>query len=188
MVIAVSYAAAWIYHLVNQADYQSRDPVPDFDWTSPGYGRAVGAHFFYRIGHEAVGTWLYWVLGSYDIEFDTLTLTASILRAGESLGSACSYGAGSSSKTSLMTCLIIAAVLWFAAVPSTTYSAWIVKDTDPEGSLPQDLTKEDSAALSTTEKNHQRESNNVRDADDEGADDKGADDKGADDSASNKWV
>lgn len=71
---------------------------------------------------------MYWVLGTWDSDFDQLALTASLLRAGESLGSTCSYGVGASSSTSLMVNLIVAVVVWFVAAPATTYSAWVVPD------------------------------------------------------------
>lgn len=147
--IAAVYIASWIYQFVNQAEYDRLDPAPTFDWSSPGFGRAVGAYFVYRIGYEAVGTWMYWVLGTYDSEFDTLALTASLLRSGESLGSTFSYGVGTSSA-SLMTNLIVAAVVWFVGAPFSTYSAWIVTDSIPEGSLDVAQT-DDSTAVSITE-------------------------------------
>lgn len=75
-----------------------------------------------------VGTWMYWVLGTYNADFDQLALTAALLRSGESLGSTCSYGVGASSSASLMTNLIVAAVVWFVGAPTATYSAWIVTD------------------------------------------------------------
>lgn len=135
--VAAIYIAAWIYQFINQADYESQSPTPEFDWTSPGFGRAVGAYLVYRIGYEAVGTWMYWVLGTYDAEFDTLALTASLLRSGESLGSTFSYAVGASSA-SLMTNLVVAAVVWFVAVPFSTYSACVVEDKTAVSSLEGD--------------------------------------------------
>lgn len=78
---------------------------------------------------------MYWVLGTFDSEIDTLALTASILRSGESLGSCISYATGSARSVSLMTNLIIAAVVWFASVPSTTYTSLKVADIHERGTL-----------------------------------------------------
>lgn len=81
-----------------------------------------------RIAYEACGTWVYRVIGTYDSEFDTLALTETVLRAGESLGSTFSYAVGATDSASLMDNLIVAAVVWFAAVPATTYCAWSIRD------------------------------------------------------------
>ncbi|KAL1311445.1 hypothetical protein AAFC00_001605 [Neodothiora populina] len=143
--ILVTYVGGWIYQFYTQAMYERQDPRPVFDWSSPEYGRAIGAYFLYRIGYECAGPWMYWVLGTYDTEFDTLALTAALLRAGESLGSACSYGVGAS-NASLMTNLIVAAVVWFASVPSASYSAWIVQDVRTGGTLEGRLADDSSSS------------------------------------------
>ena len=96
------------------------------------------AYDSFRVGYEAASTWMYWVLGTYDSHFDTLALTSSLLRSGESLGSTFSYGVGAAKSASLMTNLIVAAVVWFVSVPAATYSAWIVQDDEPRGTLASD--------------------------------------------------
>ncbi|KAI5243987.1 hypothetical protein E4T42_07240 [Aureobasidium subglaciale] len=88
----------------------------------------------YRIAYEACGTWMYWIIGTYDVEIDKLALTSALLRSGESFGSTMSYAVGSMSSASMMVNLIVAAVMWFGAVTTTTWSAWQVKDvTEDEG-------------------------------------------------------
>ncbi|KAK2598340.1 hypothetical protein N8I77_011760 [Diaporthe amygdali] len=145
IVIAVIYIAGWIYQFINQADYQKEDTV--FDWSSPGYARGLCAYLLYRVGYEAVGTWMYWLLGTYDTHFDTLALTSALLRSGESLGSTFSYAVGASKSASLMTNLIVAAVVWFASAPMATWSAWKVTDSQEE----ETLAVEDSATTSINE-------------------------------------
>lgn len=90
---------------------------------------------------------MYWLLGTYDTHFDTLALTSALLRSGESLGSTFSYAVGASKSASLMTNLIVAAVVWFASVPMATWSAWNVKDSQEE----ETLAVEGSAATSINE-------------------------------------
>lgn len=78
---------------------------------------------------------MYWLLGTYDTHFDTLALTSSLLRSGESLGSTFSYAVGASKSASLMTNLIVAAVVWFVSAPMATWSAWKVADSQEEETL-----------------------------------------------------
>jgi hypothetical protein len=77
------------------------------------------------------GVWMYWILGTYDADVDTLSLTTGLLRSCESLGSSFSYAVGAVSSATLMTNLIVAAVTFFVSVPTTTWAAWLVPD-EPE--------------------------------------------------------
>lgn len=54
----------------------------------------------------------------------------AVLRGGESLGSALAYAVGSVRSASLMTNLIVATVVFYAAVPFTTWAAHLIKDRD----------------------------------------------------------
>lgn len=75
--------------------------------------------------------WLYWALGSFDTEADTIALSMGILRSGESAGQAFAYAVGSVKSASLMTNLIIAVVTFYVAVPFTTWAAFLVRDRAP---------------------------------------------------------
>jgi hypothetical protein len=59
---------------------------------------------------------------------DTIALSMGVLRSGESLGSAFAYAVGSVKSASLLTNLIVATVVFYAAVPATTWAAWLVQD------------------------------------------------------------
>ncbi|KZF19549.1 MFS general substrate transporter [Xylona heveae TC161] len=128
--IFVAYTATWIYNFVMQKKLQEENASLDID--SPGFGKAVGVYILYRIGFEAINVWMYWVLGTLDADIATLALSTSLLRAGESLGSTFSYGVGASKSASLMTNLTVSAVVFWASVPTTTWSAWKVTDVKPE--------------------------------------------------------
>ncbi|KAF2146964.1 uncharacterized protein K452DRAFT_218703 [Aplosporella prunicola CBS 121167] len=130
LLITVFYTATWIWNFVLQADLAKTSPQLDID--SPGFGRAVGVYIFYRIGYEIASVWQYWVLGTFDSDIATLAYTTSILRAGESLGSTFSYGVGASKSASLMTNLIVAAVVFWVSVPTTFWAAWRVTDAEVE--------------------------------------------------------
>jgi hypothetical protein len=81
-----------------------------------------------RVGYEALNVWMYWILGTFDAEVDTLALTTALLRGGESLGSAFSYGVGASKSASLLTNLIVSATVFWASVLPTTWSVWSIHD------------------------------------------------------------
>lgn len=92
-----------------------------------------------RIAYETVGVWLYWTLGTFDVEADTIALSMGVLRSGESLGSALAYAVGSVRSASLMTNLIISVVVFYVGAPATTWAALLVKDR-----LPGELESSDS--------------------------------------------
>lgn len=85
----------------------------------------------HSIGSNASVVWTYWILGTYDSHVDTLAYTTALLRSAESLGFAIAYGIGSSSRTSLMTNLVVSFVVFWISVPCTTYVAWKVQEGNP---------------------------------------------------------
>jgi hypothetical protein len=84
--------------------------------------------------------WVYWILGTYDSHTDTLALTTGLLRSSESLGSSLSFAIGSSADMSLLTNLLIAAAVFWASVPTSTWASWMVPDLPASTST--DLTEE----------------------------------------------
>lgn len=75
---------------------------------------------------------MYWILGTLNTDVDTLALTSALLRGGESLGSAFSYGVGASKSASLLTNLIVAATVFWVSVPPTTWSMVSLRDEKEE--------------------------------------------------------
>lgn len=120
------YTASYVYNFVTEKEFQGTGVV--FDYTSPGYARAVAVYCLWRIPNEGITVWLYWVLGTFDEDVNTLAHTTALLRAFESLGQAIPYGIGSNSHVSLMTHLVLAAVTFWLSVPPTFWSAWLVTD------------------------------------------------------------
>ncbi|TDZ24119.1 UNC93-like protein [Colletotrichum orbiculare MAFF 240422] len=103
----------------------------EIDWSSAGFGEGVAIFILYRIAYETVGVWLYWTLGTFDVDADIIALSMGVLRSGESLGSALAYAVGSVRSASLMTNLIVSVVVFYAAVPATTWAALLVRDRLP---------------------------------------------------------
>ncbi|KAK0659241.1 hypothetical protein DIS24_g4190 [Lasiodiplodia hormozganensis] len=123
------FTGTWVWNVVVQEKWARESPV--IDWTSGNFGAGVGIYIIYRIAYEVVGVWLYWALGSFDTEADTIALSMGILRSAESLGQAFAYAVGSVRSASLMTNLIVAIVTFYVAAPFTTWAAFLVQDRAP---------------------------------------------------------
>ncbi|KAF6795034.1 duf895 domain membrane protein [Colletotrichum sojae] len=132
------FTLVWVWNIVVQERW-ARESPGEIDWSSPSFGEGVAIFILYRIAYETVGVWLYWTLGTFDVEADTIALSMGVLRSGESLGSALSYAVGSVRSASLMTNLIVSVVVFYVGVPATTWAALLVKDR-----LPGELSGPDS--------------------------------------------
>ncbi|KAF7543406.1 hypothetical protein G7Z17_g10767 [Cylindrodendrum hubeiense] len=129
------FTLVWIWNIVIQERWARESPGA-IDWSSHNYGQGVAIFILYRIAYETVGVWLYWVLGTHDNDMDTIALSMAVLRGGEALGSALAYAVGSVRSASLMTNLIIATVMFYVAVPFTTWAAYLIKDRLPGEDAP----------------------------------------------------
>ncbi|WYZ34590.1 hypothetical protein EsH8_I_000866 [Colletotrichum jinshuiense] len=132
------FTLVWIWNLVVQERWAKHSPGA-IDWSSSSFGEGLAIFVLYRIAYETVGVWLYWTLGTFDVEADTIALSMGVLRSGESLGSALAYAVGSVRSASLMTNLIISVVVFYVGAPATTWAALLVKDR-----LPGELESSDS--------------------------------------------
>ncbi|KAI9837973.1 MAG: hypothetical protein M1819_006127 [Sarea resinae] len=135
------FIGIWIYNLVVQVHYSKTHPTIDIH--SHEFSRAVGVYILFRIGYQAGSLWVYWILGTFNVEVDNLALTTGLLRAGESLGSAFSYTVGAVKAASLLTNLIVAVVVFMASVPPTTWAAWLVTDDKTVGDLEEEVEGEE---------------------------------------------
>ncbi|OLN85053.1 UNC93-like protein 8 [Colletotrichum chlorophyti] len=132
------FTLVWVWNLVVQERWAKQSPG-EIDWSSGNFGEGVAIFILYRIAYEIVGVWLYWALGTFDVEADTIALSMGVLRSGESLGSALSYAVGSVRSASLMTNLIVSVVVFYVGVPATTWASHLIKDR-----LPGELSGSDS--------------------------------------------
>ncbi|KAK2782567.1 hypothetical protein FQN53_009700 [Emmonsiellopsis sp. PD_33] len=126
LIIVLSFTATFIYNFVLEAEFSRTKPALDI--YSSDYGRAVAVYCLYRIGYETVSIWLFWLLGTFDSDIDTLAYSTALLNSGQSLGSALAFAVGSVPSVSMMNNLIISAVVLWASIPTTTWSAWKIKD------------------------------------------------------------
>lgn len=77
--------------------------------------------------NESHYMFVYWIIGTFNNDIETLTLTVGIVRSFESIGSAVSYGLGAA-KLPPMTNLIVSFVMFFIAVPATSMVTFLVPD------------------------------------------------------------
>lgn len=70
---------------------------------------------------------VYWLIGIFFNDVETLTLGVGLVRSFESLGSALSFGIGAAKITPLVN-LIVAVVMFAVCIPTTTMAVWMVPE------------------------------------------------------------
>lgn len=126
IVLFACYTATYIYNLVLEAEFGKSHPV--YDIYTPGFARAVLPYLIYWIGYNAFAVWGYWILGCFDTGIENLTFASAVVRSSESLASTISYALGSSRNVTLLQNIVVAAAVFWASVPTTTWSTWQVKE------------------------------------------------------------
>lgn len=71
---------------------------------------------------------VYWIIGTFNNDIETLTLSVGIVRSFESLGSAVSFGIGAAHGISPMTNLIVAFVMFVICIPTTSFVVFQVPE------------------------------------------------------------
>lgn len=71
---------------------------------------------------------VYWIIGTFNNDIETLTLTVGIVRSFESFGSAVSFGLGAASAVSPMANLIVAFVMFVICIPATSFVVFEVPE------------------------------------------------------------
>lgn len=87
---------------------------------------------------------VYWIIGIFNNDIETLTLTVGIVRAFESVGSAVSYGLGAAHGVSPMANLIVAFVMFIICIPTTSMVVFEVPEHPVEKEI---LISEDEAEI-----------------------------------------
>ncbi|KAF7557268.1 hypothetical protein G7Z17_g807 [Cylindrodendrum hubeiense] len=141
----------WVMNFYLQATLQSQDPPPVLDIFSPGYAKAITAYCLFSIAGNASVVWMYWMLGLFSDDLDTLAYTTGILRSAESVGFAAAYGIGSNSNISLMTNLAVSFVVFVVSVPFTCYVAWKGEDLEKNKSSLSEIAQLDEDHTSDPE-------------------------------------
>lgn len=70
--------------------------------------------------NESHYMFVYWIIGTFNNDIETLTLTVGIVRSFESLGSAVAFGLGAANGVSPMANLLVAFVMFVICIPTTS--------------------------------------------------------------------
>ncbi|KAL4922139.1 hypothetical protein BDW62DRAFT_217948 [Aspergillus aurantiobrunneus] len=116
-----------------------KDTQPTIDWAQPDFGRGFAVNVLFRLMNESHYMFVYWLLGVFNDDLETLTLTVGIARCFESVGSCLSFGIGPA-EVSPMVNLIVAFVIFVVCIPTTSWVVFMV----PEH--PQSVPKDDESS------------------------------------------
>ncbi|RDW77598.1 hypothetical protein BP6252_05651 [Coleophoma cylindrospora] len=108
------------WQIANQKKYESTVPAVTLDWDTPGFGRGFAATVLFRFMNESHYMFVYWIIGTFNNDIETLTLTVGIVRSFESLGSAMAFGLGAAHGVSPMANLVVAFVMFLICIPATS--------------------------------------------------------------------
>ncbi|RYN36921.1 hypothetical protein AA0113_g2622 [Alternaria arborescens] len=97
------------------------------DWDLPGFGRGFAVNVLFRFMNESHYMFVYWILGAFFDDIETLTLAVGLLRSFESVGSCLAFGIGAA-KIEPMANLIVAFVMFAITIPSTFAATFLVPE------------------------------------------------------------
>lgn len=129
------------WQIANEKFYRDAVPAITLDWSTPGFGRGFASMMLIRFMNESHYMFVYWIVGTFFDDIETLTLSVGIIRSFESVGSCLAFGIGAA-KVSPMVNLIIAYVMFFITIPATTYATFLV----PERPTVVKLLEEDASS------------------------------------------
>ncbi|KAG9193169.1 hypothetical protein G6011_03204 [Alternaria panax] len=113
------------WQVANEKMYASSKVT--LDWDLPGFGRGFAVNVLFRFMNESHYMFVYWILGAFFDDIETLTLAVGLLRSFESVGSCLAFGIGAA-KIEPMINLIIAFVMFAITIPSTFAATFLVPE------------------------------------------------------------
>ncbi|KAL1624668.1 hypothetical protein SLS56_007731 [Neofusicoccum ribis] len=141
-IFSVIMLALFAWQVANENLYANASPKVTLDWSNPGFGRGFAVNVLFRFMNESHYMFVYWILGTYFDDMETLTLAVGLMRSFESIGSCLSFGVGAA-KVEPMVNLIIAFVMFGITIPSTFAATFLV----PERPLDLRKPEEDASSL-----------------------------------------
>jgi len=124
---AIIMFGLFAWQVANEQLYSTAAQKVTLDWDTPGFGRAFAVNTLFRLMNESHYVFVYWILGTFNNDMETLTLTVGIVRSFESVGSCLAFGLGAA-KISPMANLIVAFVAFTLAVPATTMVVFLIPE------------------------------------------------------------
>ncbi|KAL2190299.1 MFS general substrate transporter [Thermothelomyces heterothallicus CBS 203.75] len=132
------------WQVSNEKLYGDSNPRVTLDWENPGFGRGFASMVILRFLNESHYMFVYWIVGAFFDDIETLTLAVGLVRTFESVGSSIAFGIGASSASPMVN-LIIAFAMFGFTIPATSLVVFMV----PE--RPVDLRKKEIEASSVGE-------------------------------------
>lgn len=124
---AVVMSSMYVWQYVVETDYRGADPPVTLDWAQPGFGRGFAVQVIFRFMNESHYMFVYWLVGIFFNDIETLALAVGLLRSFESLGSCLAFAIGAV-KVSPLVNLIVASVMFFICIPFTFAAVWLVPE------------------------------------------------------------
>ncbi|KAK3352731.1 major facilitator superfamily domain-containing protein [Lasiosphaeria hispida] len=119
--------ASFGWQVANEKLYSSTVPRTTLDWDLPGFGRGFASMVVLRFFNESHYMFVYWLIGTFFDDLETLTLAVGIVRSFESIGSCVAFGIGAS-QVSPMVNLIIAFAMFGLTIPATSFVVFMVPE------------------------------------------------------------
>ncbi|KAK4448320.1 major facilitator superfamily domain-containing protein [Podospora aff. communis PSN243] len=130
------------WQVSNEKLYGDSNPRVTLDWENPGFGRGFASMVILRFLNESHYMFVYWLMGAFFDDLETLTLAVGIVRSFESLGSCISFGIGAA-QLSPMVNLIIAFVMFSLTIPATSWVVFLVPERPSQIRKDDDSTSEE---------------------------------------------
>lgn len=122
--------ATFGWQVANEKLYGDSSPRITLDWDNAGFGRGFASMVILRFLNGSHYMFVYWVIGSFFDDLETLTLAVGIMRSFESLGSCIAFGIGASTVSPMVN-LIIAFAMFGLTIPATSLAVFLVPERPP---------------------------------------------------------
>lgn len=126
-VFSVSMLGIMSWQVANEKFYADTIPSVTLDWDNPGFGRGFASMILIRFFNESHYMFVYWIVGTFFDDLESLTLSVGIIRSFESVGSCLAFGIGAA-KVAPMINLIVAFVMFCITIPATTWAVFLVPE------------------------------------------------------------
>lgn len=127
--------AIFSWQVANEYHYSRAAEPVSLDWALPGFGRGFAVNCLFMFMNESHYVFVYWLVGTFDADVETVTLSVGIVRCFEAFGSALAFGIGAA-RVNPMVNLVIAFVAFVVCIVPTYMVTFMV----PE--YPRDKTKD----------------------------------------------
>ncbi|KPM38684.1 hypothetical protein AK830_g7882 [Neonectria ditissima] len=135
--LGIFMIALFGWQFAMELEYRKADPPITLDWDLPGFGRGFAVQVILRFMNESHYMFVYWLLGTFFDDVETLTLSVSLVRSFESLGSCLAFGVGAA-KVAPLTNLIVAFAMFCISLPSTSFAVFLVPERPSDHVLGKD--------------------------------------------------